>query len=52
MTTEIHKIGVNINQIVKRVNTTGNIYREDIQELKKGLEEIWQLQRSSLLKRP
>lgn len=52
MTAEIHKIGVNINQIAKRANTTGDVYREDIQEIKKGLETIWQLQRLSLLKRP
>ncbi|MCH4278927.1 MobC family plasmid mobilization relaxosome protein [Mediterraneibacter sp. NSJ-151] len=25
---EIHKIGVNINQIAKKVNTTGDLYPE------------------------
>ena len=32
MTAEIQKIGVNINQIAKRVNTTGSVYQEDIEE--------------------
>ena len=31
MTAEIQKIGVNINQIAKRVNSTGSVYQEDMQ---------------------
>ena len=50
MTAEIQKIGVNINQIAKRVNATGSIYQEDIEEIKGVLAEIWRLQRLSLLK--
>jgi hypothetical protein len=50
MTAEIQKIGVNINQIAKRVNSFGSIYAEDIAELKEALAEIWRLQRLSLLK--
>ena len=34
MTAEIQKIGVNINQIAKRVNATGSVYQEDIEEMK------------------
>ena len=30
MTAEIQKIGVNVNQIARRVNATGNAYQEDI----------------------
>lgn len=30
----------NLNQIAKRVNTTGVIYREDIEDLKKGNNDI------------
>ncbi|MCE4767787.1 MobC family plasmid mobilization relaxosome protein, partial [Clostridioides difficile] len=41
MTAEIQKIGVNINQIARRVNSTGSIYQEDIDELKGALDEIW-----------
>ena len=50
MTAEIQKIGVNINQIAKRVNATGIVYQEDIEEIKGVLSEIWRLQRLSLLK--
>ena len=50
MTAEIQKIGVNINQITRRVNATGSVYQEDIEEIKGVLAEIWRLQRLSLLK--
>ncbi len=50
MTAEIQKIGVNINQIARRVNSTGSIYQDDIDELKGALDEIWRLQRLSLLR--
>ena len=38
---EINKIGVNINQIVKRVNETKSVFREDIKDIQNKLEEIW-----------
>lgn len=50
MTAEIQKIGVNINQIARRANATSNVYQEDIEEIKGVLNEIWRLQRLSLLK--
>lgn len=50
MTAEIQKIGVNVNQIAKRVNATGSVYQEDIEEIKGVLNEVWRLQRLSLLK--
>lgn len=43
MTAEIQKIGVNVNQIAKRVNATGSVYQEDIEEIKEVLAEIWRL---------
>ena len=43
MTAEIQKIGVNVNQIAKRVNSTGSVYQEDIEEIKGVLAEIWRL---------
>ena len=52
MTAEIQKIGVNINQIARRVNTTGTVYEADIQEIKERLAQIWQLQRSILSSQP
>ena len=30
------------NQIAKRVNSTGNIYEADIEEIKKNQEEIYE----------
>ena len=49
-TAELQKIGVNVNQIARRVNSTGSVYQEDIDEIKGVLNEIWRLQRLSLLK--
>ena len=49
-TAELQKIGVNVNQIAKRVNSTGSVYQEDIEEIKGVLAEIWRLQRLSLLR--
>ena len=49
-TAEIQKIGVNINQIAKRINSTGNAYEQDIKEIKGALDKIWQLQRYTLSK--
>lgn len=44
----------NINQIAKRVNQTGVIYKDDIHDMKKAIEhfskELWQIH-SLLLKR-
>ncbi len=48
VTAEINKIGVNINQISKRINSTGNAYENDMNEIKEQLEKIWQLQKSIL----
>ena len=50
MTAELQKIGTNINQIAKRVNSTGSVYQEAIEEIKGVLAEIWRLQRLSLLR--
>ena len=50
MTAEIQKIGVNVNQIARRVNATGSVYEQDIAEIKGALAEIWRSQRLNLLK--
>ena len=47
---EMHKIGVNINQIAKKVNITGDLYPEEMKELKEMVNEIWHILRSSPLK--
>ena len=50
MLQEMHKIGVNINQIAKKVNTTGDLYPEEMKELKEMVKELWRILRSSQLK--
>ena len=40
---QISAIGRNINQIAVRLNSTGSIYAEDISEIKRGVNQIWQL---------
>ena len=52
MTAEIQKIGVNVNQIARRVNAAGIAYQEDIEEIKGVLAEIWRFHRLRLLKAP
>ena len=45
MTAELQKIGVNVNQIARRINSTGTVYAQDIEDIKGALAKIWQLQR-------
>lgn len=40
---QISAIGRNINQIAVRLHSTGSIYAEDIIEIKRGVNQIWQL---------
>lgn len=40
---QLKKIGVNINQIAKHCNETGVISNDDIEEIKEGVNMIWQL---------
>ena len=47
---EMQKIGVNINQIARRVNSTDSIHKQDFEELQGEVETIWQLLKSSLSK--
>lgn len=51
-TAELGAIGRNINQIAKRVNAGGSVYKEDIQEIRERLDEIWLLQRRILSNQP
>lgn len=48
-TAQLQKIGVNINQIAKRINETGRIYADDMNEIKRAMEEVWRLERQLLL---
>ena len=42
LTLKMKSISNSENQIAKRVNTTGNIYEADIEEIKKNQEEIYE----------
>ena len=44
---EINKIGVNINTVCRRINSTGRFYQDDIDELKEKMDAVWQLLRWS-----
>ena len=48
-TAQLQKIGVNINQIAKRINETGRICADDMDEIKRAMEEVWRLERRLLL---
>ena len=50
--TDIGRIAGSINQIAKRANATGTVYRQDIEDIKKAVDEIWRLQRRTLLNQP
>ena len=39
---DVAMIGNNINQIAMRVNKTGTIYSDDIDEIKDKVNELWQ----------
>lgn len=44
-TAELQKIGVNVNQIARRLNNMGPLYTQDVADVKGALAQIWQLQR-------
>ena len=50
--TELGRISSNLNQIAKRVNSTGNIYKEDMDEVKELMNQVWHTQKSMLSKQP
>ncbi len=46
------KISGNLNQIAKKINSTGNIYEEDMAEVKAIMDEVWRTQKAMLKKQP
>ena len=48
-TAQLQKIGGNLNQITKRINETRRIYDNDMDELKRLMDEVWKLERQLLL---
>ena len=47
--TELGRISSSLNQIAKRVNSTGNIYQDDMNEVKELMNKVWHTQKSMLL---
>ncbi len=45
MNYNLYKIGVNINQIAKRINETNAVYQSDVQDVIKKQNEIWEIQK-------
>ena len=50
--TELGRISSSLNQIAKRLNSTRNIYKEDMDEVKELMNEVWRTQKSMLSKQP
>jgi len=44
---EMQKISVDINRIAKQVNSTTRIYEQDFGEMKKGIDDIWNILRKA-----
>ena len=39
--TELRRISSSLNQIAKRVNSTNHLYKEDIDEVKELMNQVW-----------
>ena len=45
VSTLLRQCSNNLNQYAKRVNESGRIYAEDIRDLQKRLNELWEMQK-------
>ena len=50
--TELGRISSSLIQIAKRVNSTNHIYKEDIDEVKELMKQVWHTQKSMLSQQP
>ena len=50
--TTLGKISSNLNQIAKRMNATGNVYKAEVEEVKKLMKQVWDTQKAMLSKQP
>lgn len=48
MTSMLGRVGNNINQIARRVNQSSSIYADDMNDVKKHMDEIWSAARAIL----
>lgn len=51
-TYQLEKIGNNINQITKKINQQKHVYKSDLDEVKKLMQQVWQIQRAVLKSLP
>ena len=49
---QLSMIGRNINQIAHKVNTTGSVYKEDMDAIQLELKELWKTQKAMLARQP
>ncbi|MCM1386453.1 MAG: MobC family plasmid mobilization relaxosome protein [Bacillus sp. (in: Bacteria)] len=49
---EINKIGININQIAHKINSENNVYKAEIEEVKKDMDKIWKMIRAKFYQVP
>lgn len=45
-------ISSNLNQISKRINSTNTIYKQDMDNIKELMNEVWRTQKSMVSKQP
>ena len=50
--TELGRISKSLNQIAKRISSTNSIYKEDMDEVKELMDQVWHTQKSMLSKQP
>lgn len=48
----LSRISKSLNQIAVRINSTGNIYQEDMEEVKELMKEVWRTHEFMLSKQP
>jgi hypothetical protein len=49
---QLSAIGRNINMIRERIMKTGNVYEEDVKEIKELMDKLWHTHESTLSKAP
>ena len=49
---ELGRISSSLNQIARRINSTGNIYQDDMEDVKELMNQVWHTHKSMLSKQP
>ena len=49
---ELGRISSSLNQIAKRINSTDHFYKEDMDEVKELMNQVWHTQKSMLSNQP